>query len=711
MNLINYETPAKSYAHDYWLLNQSHFRRMNQLPNNEVIRVDPSPEISHKGVHPLRHSLGRRILAGFLVMAFFSLIVALAAILYTSQTGIKSGIQVERDQQVTSLVLRLELAVERQFNAVRGSLLEEIPLENTGKEALDSSSDYQQAIEKLYGIFDSLKIDRESFNEVQNLYGNFTETIAQIRTIELATLNKTEILTYEKKAREQKQALISAIDKNLKIYKEVIDAQIQSARSEGVLVTFLALFLVLGTTAGGVVVASIITRSITKPLRELASVADSIRKDDLNIEMPHPRGNDEVASLAGAMLSMTENLRISREKLQGSLNETRRRNRELVAINRVIASISGSLKLGQILEVSLDEMLAVSEMESGCLFLMEPDKQQLLLAISRNQSEEYKEKINRIQVGEQLTGNVAKTGEVIVKNNVETDNKTQTDPVFFQNKRSFLGIPLVSSGNIVGVLNLTSSRNIHFLEADLVLYKAIGSQVGIAVENAQLYAQAQQLAILEERNRLARDLHDSVTQTLFSITLTAESARAMLVKKPEKVATQLELLQSLGRSALAEMRALIFQLRPAALEEQGLVQALEKHFDSFKGKENFEIEFSKEGDRRLSKEQEQALYWITQESVNNIVKHAQASKVKVELVINEGTASLKIRDNGIGFMPETVLAKSNVDQRSLGLTSMKERAELVGGQIQIYSRPLAGTQITVILPLLAAPRPVGVGIK
>jgi signal transduction histidine kinase len=223
------------------------------------------------------------------------------------------------------------------------------------------------------------------------------------------------------------------------------------------------------------------------------------------------------------------------------------------------------------------------------------------------------------------------------------------------------------------VLNLTSTQVKNFSENDLVLYKAIGSQVGIAVENAQLYAQAQQLAALEERNRLARDLHDSVTQTLFSITLTAESARAMMVKKPERVGAQLERLQNLARGALAEMRALIFQLRPAALEEQGLVQALEKHIASVRSKEGLQIDFVAEGERRLSNEQEQALYRIAQEALNNIVKHAQATQVDVKLVINDETATLGIQDNGVGFDTATPATPQSSERKSLGMTSMRER--------------------------------------
>jgi signal transduction histidine kinase len=166
----------------------------------------------------------------------------------------------------------------------------------------------------------------------------------------------------------------------------------------------------------------------------------------------------------------------------------------------------------------------------------------------------------------------------------------------------------------------------------------------------------------------------------------------------------------MARGALAEMRALIFQLRPAALEEQGLITALQKHIESVKAKEHLDIEFDVFGERRLSNEHEQTLYRITQEALNNIMKHAQASKVLIKLTIDDQQAELAIHDNGVGFNPQEVVNSGNTERKSLGMISMRERAELAGGALQVESKPGEGTKIKVILPLLVAPRPVGLGI-
>jgi signal transduction histidine kinase len=676
-------------------------------------RVSPDQEPpSQRVLMPLRHSLGARILAGFLSMAFMSLVVALAAILYTSQAGTNLSTQVEVDQQVTDAVLRLQLAVERQFNAARGVLLS-LPTEDTDREFTAAIKDYEVASVQLDKAFETINLPRKTSTQTEDLYIQFSKTINQVRAINLDDFKTTAIRTYEQNARREKDALISAIDNDLRLYREEIARKINATRGQGTLITILSLALVLMTTIGGIIVAALITRSITRPIRELAIVADAIRRGNLEVTVPPPRGNDEVATLASAMARMTDNLRQSRDRLQTSLNETKRRNRELTAINRVMASISGSLNLTQVLSDAMEELMSVSEMERSAVYLVSEDGQSMTMVAQRNQSDLYLQLYGQsINAGDPLSRVVAQTGEVVcVNDNVGQDPRL---PEEIRNRipvKSYLGIPLASSGRVVGVLSLTSVDPRIFSDNDLVLYKAVGSQIGIAVENAQLYSQAQLVAALEERNRLARDLHDSVTQTLFSITLTAESARAMIIKKPEKVETQLERLQNLARGALAEMRALIFQLRPAALEEQGLVSAMQKHIESVRSKDQVNIEFEVEGERRLSNEHEQSLYRITQEALNNIIKHAQATLVRVRLDMTDEWVRLTIHDDGVGFEVSLLESRNASERKSLGMTSMRERAELAGGSFKIESKPGEGTTITVELPLMFAPRPVGLGIN
>ena len=309
-----------------------------------------------------------------------------------------------------------------------------------------------------------------------------------------------------------------------------------------------------------------------------------------------------------------------------------------------------------------------------------------------------------------MTGTVARTGEVLMVENPMEDPRV-TSPALRTEyfKKFYLGVPFKSKGKVLGVANLTSQQIRVWEQSDLDLLRAIGSQIAIAIDNARLYQQASQLAAVDERNRLARDLHNSVTQTLFSITLTAKSARAMYIRKPEKVEGQLDRLQNLARGALAEMRSLIFQLRPAALQEQGLVAALEKHIAALRTKETFEIDFEVKGERRLSDEHEQTLYRIAQEAFNNITKHSQATHVWVTLEIDDQGATLTIKDNGIGFEAESVLWPQG---RSVTRSDDHAGADQTGGRAyRIESPPGNGTCICVSLPLDFAPLPVGMGIN
>jgi signal transduction histidine kinase len=207
-------------------------------------------------------------------------------------------------------------------------------------------------------------------------------------------------------------------------------------------------------------------------------------------------------------------------------------------------------------------------------------------------------------------------------------------------------------------------------------------------------AQAEELAATKERNHLARELHDSVTQTIFSITLTAKSARMLLERDLGQVAPQLDHLQELAQGALAEMRALIFELRPPSVAEEGLVSALRKHVAALKSRAGLEVDLQIEGERRLPAIQERRLFRIAQEALNNIVKYAQVGSAVVTLIMEDKRVLLQIEDKGTGFDPTT----SQTNQAKMGLTSMRERAEMMGGTFQVDSHPGAGTRIRVEIP-------------
>ena len=260
---------------------------------------------------------------------------------------------------------------------------------------------------------------------------------------------------------------------------------------------------------------------------------------------------------------------------------------------------------------------------------------------------------------------------------------------------SFLGVPIVSKGAIIAAFYLTDkSHHGQFSESDQSIIEMLAAHAAIAIENARLYERSRELSVIEERNRLARDLHDSVSQTLFSVVLNAESAVTMLDRDGPDARPQLEKVRDLAREALQEMRSLIFELRPAELEADGLVATLGKHVEVLRRVGHIEIEFAVRGDRRLARDVEQGLFRIAQEALNNTMKHAQARHVMVSIDLQGAAARLHVKDDGSGFNPSS----PGVRSKRLGLTSMRERAEAMNGELRIDSAPGAGTEVRVEVP-------------
>jgi signal transduction histidine kinase len=216
-----------------------------------------------------------------------------------------------------------------------------------------------------------------------------------------------------------------------------------------------------------------------------------------------------------------------------------------------------------------------------------------------------------------------------------------------------------------------------------------------AYRRLESYAhQAEALAIVEERNRLARDLHDSVTQALYGLTLSAEAAARQLTAGQIETATdQLRDIRETARSALQEMRLLIFELRPPVLEDEGLAAALQARLQAVEGRVGLATTLAVEGDGRLPPQMESELDRITQEALNNALKHAQARQIAVQLCHDERTVALEIADDGVGFDPE-----ANSSRGGLGLRGMAERAARLGGRLAVESRPGHGTRVRVEVP-------------
>jgi signal transduction histidine kinase len=293
-----------------------------------------------------------------------------------------------------------------------------------------------------------------------------------------------------------------------------------------------------------------------------------------------------------------------------------------------------------------------------------------------------------------MLGAMLETPEPYRTLNIQEDSRFEGWPSAHPNMRTFLGVPIVARGEVIGAFYLTEKkgeRGAEFTVEDEELIRTLAAHAAIAIENARLNERSRELSTVEERKRLARELHDSVTQTLFSIGLTAEAASELVEVDPARARAQLGQLQELTRAAMAEMRSLIFELRPAELETEGLAAALRKHVEVLRRLHRQEIELRVDGDRRLPPDVEKGLLRIAQEALGNALRHSGAEHVLLTLDALDSRVELAVADDGSGFDPGEAVHRS----RRLGLTSMRERAEALGGTLAIDSEPGRGTTITV----------------
>jgi signal transduction histidine kinase len=255
-------------------------------------------------------------------------------------------------------------------------------------------------------------------------------------------------------------------------------------------------------------------------------------------------------------------------------------------------------------------------------------------------------------------------------------------------------LPLVSRGRAMGAIFFCFLPDEEPGEDEKIFLRAVADQAAVAVENARLLSEASGKAALEERQKLARDLHDSVSQALYGISLGVETARELLPAAPERAAEPLDYTATLAEAGMTEMRALIFELRPESLEKEGLVAAIEKQAAAVQARHGIRVEATLCREPEASLEAKESLYRIAQEALHNTVKHARASNAEVKLEEDPEGITLQISDDGAGFD-----ARGDFPGH-LGLNSMRERASRQGGTLEVASEPGRGVRIVARIPVL-----------
>jgi signal transduction histidine kinase len=279
---------------------------------------------------------------------------------------------------------------------------------------------------------------------------------------------------------------------------------------------------------------------------------------------------------------------------------------------------------------------------------------------------------------------------------IRADPRFEWWPAAHPRMRSFLGVPLVFKGDIVGAFYLADKEG-GFDHDDEDLVSVLAAHAAVVVEHSRLYEASRERSISEERDRLARDLHDALTQRLFSLNLMLEAASAKVGADPDTARASLRQARELVDAALGELRSLIFELRPPVLEADGLAGSVRKHAELLSRAHGLDMSVAVSGDdAKVAPDVERHLFRVVQEALSNVVRHASARSAEVELHVSSETDAVRVvvRDDGIGFDPDA----RAIAARRLGLTSMRERVESLGGRFEVASAPGQGTTVTAEVP-------------
>ncbi|MEI7030081.1 GAF domain-containing sensor histidine kinase [Streptomyces pratensis] len=283
---------------------------------------------------------------------------------------------------------------------------------------------------------------------------------------------------------------------------------------------------------------------------------------------------------------------------------------------------------------------------------------------------------------------------------VRKDPRFEGWPDAHPDMSDFLGLPITDGDEIIGALFLANKQcpkpegGYGFTAEDEELLSIFAQHAAIALTNARLYERSRELTIAEERSRLAHELHDAVSQKLFSLRLTAQAAAALVDRDPGRAKGELQQVADLAAEAVEELRAAVVELRPAALDEDGLIATLRTQVQVLDRAHTAEVAFESSGVRALPAAQEEALLRVAQEALHNALRHSGAQRVGVTLARRGRSTVLRVTDDGRGFEPTAVRRAG----RHLGLVSMRHRASSVGGRLTVASEPGKGATIEMEVP-------------
>jgi nitrate/nitrite-specific signal transduction histidine kinase len=450
----------------------------------------------------------------------------------------------------------------------------------------------------------------------------------------------------------------------------------------------------------GVIVPVLVTaygvRHITNPIQKLIHASEQVTAGQFKQRIEVKTG-DEIETLADQFNLMSAELDESYSSLEKKVAE---RTHELATLNAIAARVSSSLNLNEIMADALERIMDLTGMEHGIAYRVaggqgnaantETDTEEAHLRVMafRGFPPTFADLGDNLPLSRSATGVAGQRGEPVIWTLVELPTESALkERLATLGVEQVIAIPLMAKGRLVGSLNLSTNLSQAYPPEQIALLKTIGQQIGVAVENAHLYEQAKQTAITAERSRLARELHDAVTQTLFSANLIADVIPRIWKRNPEEGMQNLEELRQLTRGALAEMRTLLLEMRPESLERSDIKSLITQLADAFIGRVRVPVSLDIQGDCMLTHDVKLVFYRVAQEALNNIAKHSGARQVEVHMECQPNQMRLFIKDDGLGFEP------ASISPDHLGMAIMRERANSIGANLKIDTQVGQGTSV------------------
>jgi nitrate/nitrite-specific signal transduction histidine kinase len=444
---------------------------------------------------------------------------------------------------------------------------------------------------------------------------------------------------------------------------------------------FLILLMSLGVLIP-IILVNVGIRRIMQPIVALIDAAQEVARGNFDQAITAQTG-DEIAELANQFNFMAGQLRASYAQLEQRVSD---RTRELAVLYRADEELLSHLQLDDLLKALVNVAVHILGTDKSSLLVWDASKNRLVVGASRGFNSETFDRMS-FGVEEGVIGTVMSTGEPAVVEDTSDEPRVIVRMTQPEGIRSFMHVPIKIKDQLFGVFSFNYLTPRTFSEDEQRLFIALAQRAAMAIENAQLYEQAQFAATAEERQRLARELHDAVTQTLFSSSLIADVLPRIWERNPDEGRRRLEELRQLTRGALAEMRMLLLELRPSALVEVELGDLLRQLSEAFTGRSRIPIELDIDISIQIPPDVKVGLYRIAQETLNNIAKHAGASQVILRLRSQGNKLELSIADNGCGF------DLSGISSEHLGLKIMSERSREIGVHLMVDSQIGVGTKI------------------